>query len=78
MAAVVRLPGVFEQIKLVAGVRWLILKNGLRRKHNVWDLIAMIWVAFCTVARSSFRFSPAALYSAATSRLSAEWASWVV
>jgi ABC-2 type transport system permease protein len=39
-----RLPGVFEQIRLVAGVRWLILKHGLRRKNNVWDLIGMIWV----------------------------------
>ena len=41
-----RLPGVLEQIRLVAGVRWRILKNSLRRKHNVWDLIAMIWVGF--------------------------------
>ena len=41
-----KLPGVLEQIWLIAGVRWRILKNGLRRKHNVWDLIAMIWVGF--------------------------------
>jgi len=38
------LPGVFEQVRLVAGLRYRILKNGLRRKNNVWDLIAMIWV----------------------------------
>ena len=44
MADVTRLPGVFEQVRLVAGLRWRILKNGLRRKHNVWDLIGMIWV----------------------------------
>ena len=44
MADVMRLPGVFEQIRLVAGLRWLILKNGLRKKNNVWDLIGMIWV----------------------------------
>jgi len=59
MADVVRLPGVFEQIKLVAGVRWLILKNGLRRKHNVWDLIAMIWVGFwigCVIVGVAFGF----------------------
>ena len=37
-------PGVFEQIKLVAGLRWRILKNSLRRKQNRWDLIGMIWV----------------------------------
>jgi ABC-2 type transport system permease protein len=46
MADVERLPGVFEQIRLVAGLRWLILKNNLRRKNNVWDLIGMIWVGF--------------------------------
>ncbi len=46
MADVTQLPGVFEQVRLVAGVRWRILKNGLRKKHNVWDLIAMIWVCF--------------------------------
>src|SRR5208282_1609299 len=45
-----RLPGVFEQIRLVAGVRWLILKHGLRRKNNVWDLIAMIWVGVLSAA----------------------------
>ena len=50
MADVARLPGVFEQIGLVAGVRWRILKNGLRKKHNVWDLIGMIWVAFFSSA----------------------------
>jgi len=44
VADVTRLPGVFEQVRLVAGLRWRILKNGLRRKHNVWDLIGMIWV----------------------------------
>jgi ABC-2 type transport system permease protein len=46
LADVGHLPGVFEQVRLVAGVRWRILKNGLRKKHNRWDLFAMIWVAF--------------------------------
>ncbi len=50
MADVARLPGVFAQIRLVAEVRWLILKNGLRKKHNVWDLIAMIWVAIVSAS----------------------------
>ena len=50
MADVVDMPGVFEQIRLVGGLRWRILKNGLRRKHNVWDLIAMIWVGICSAA----------------------------
>lgn len=43
MADVAQLPGVFEQIWLVARLRWSILKHGLRRKNNVWDLIGMIW-----------------------------------
>jgi ABC-2 type transport system permease protein len=50
MADVARLPGVFAQIRLVAEVRWLILKNGLRKKHNVWDLIGMIWVGIVSAS----------------------------
>jgi ABC-2 type transport system permease protein len=50
VADVARLPGVFEQIRLVAGVRWLMLKNGLRKKNRVWDLIGMIWVGFFSAA----------------------------
>jgi ABC-2 type transport system permease protein len=50
MADVVRLPGVFEQIRLVAALRWRILKHGLRKKNNVWDLIGMIWVGFFSAA----------------------------
>lgn len=50
MADVAQLPGVFEQIRLVAGVRWLILKHGLRRKNNVWDLIGMIWLGIVSSA----------------------------
>jgi ABC-2 type transport system permease protein len=46
VADIVQLPGVWEQVRLVAGMRWRILKNGLRKKHNVWDLIGMIWVCF--------------------------------
>jgi len=46
MADIAHLPGVLEQVKLVAGVRWRILKNSLRRKNNRWDLVGMIWIAF--------------------------------
>jgi ABC-2 type transport system permease protein len=42
VADVTPLPGVIEQLKAVAGLRWLILKNGMRRKNNRWDLIGMI------------------------------------
>jgi len=43
LADVNRLPGVIEQVKLVAAVRWQILKNSLRQKNNRWDLIGMIF-----------------------------------
>jgi ABC-2 type transport system permease protein len=38
-----KMPGVLEQVKLVAGLRWRMLRNGLRRKNSRWDLIAMVW-----------------------------------
>jgi ABC-2 type transport system permease protein len=50
MADVVRMPGVLEQVKLVAGLRWRMLKNSLRKKNNLWDLIGMIWVGFFAAA----------------------------
>ena len=50
MADVVQLPGVTEQVKMVAKLRWLILKNGLRNKNKRWDLIAMVWVSFFSAA----------------------------
>jgi ABC-2 type transport system permease protein len=43
VADVAQLPGVWEQIRLVAGLRWRILANNLRKKHNQWDLIGMIF-----------------------------------
>ena len=42
MADVTRFPGVWQQIRLVAGLRWRILRNGLRKKNNVADLIGLI------------------------------------
>ena len=45
MADVAHLPGVWEQIRLVAGLRWRILANHLRKKHNQWDLIGMMIAA---------------------------------
>ncbi len=45
MVDVRQFPGVFEQLKLVAGLRWALLKNGLQRKNNRWDLIGMIFAA---------------------------------
>jgi hypothetical protein len=43
VADVAHLPGVWEQIRLVAGLRWRILRNGLRKKNNQWDLVGMIF-----------------------------------
>jgi ABC-2 type transport system permease protein len=39
------MPGVAEQLKLIAGLRWNMLKNNLQRKNNRWDLIGMILAA---------------------------------
>ncbi|HXJ15222.1 MAG TPA: hypothetical protein VNH19_23360 [Candidatus Limnocylindrales bacterium] len=42
MADLIQMPGVAEQLRLIAGLRWNLLKNGLQRKNNRWDLIGMI------------------------------------
>lgn len=42
MADVARLPGLFEQIWLVAGLRWRILRNNLKNKQRVWDVIGLV------------------------------------
>ena len=46
MADVTANLGVAGQIRLVAGLRWRILRNNLRRKSRRMDLIGMIWAAF--------------------------------
>ena len=43
MADVIRPVSLFEQIRLVAGLRWRILRNSLRKKNNVLDLIGMFF-----------------------------------
>ena len=45
MADLIQMPGVAEQLKLIAGLRWNLLKNSLQRKNNRWDLIGMILAA---------------------------------
>jgi ABC-2 type transport system permease protein len=51
VADVGQLPGVWRQILLVAGLRWRVLGNNLRKKHNQWDLIGMVVAsAFATLA----------------------------
>ena len=49
--ATASLPGVWQQIRLVAGLRWRVLVNSLRKKHNQWDLLGMIVAGvFATIA----------------------------
>jgi ABC-2 type transport system permease protein len=45
VADLIEMPGVVEQLKLVARLRWNLLKNSLQRKNNRWDLIGMILAA---------------------------------
>jgi ABC-2 type transport system permease protein len=42
VADVARLPGLFEQIRLVAGLRWRILRNNMKNKNRVWDVIGLV------------------------------------
>jgi ABC-2 type transport system permease protein len=46
LADVTRKLGIAEQIELVAGLRWRILRNNIRRKNNWLDLVGMIAAAF--------------------------------
>jgi hypothetical protein len=43
VADVTRSAGIIEQIRLVAGLRWRIRRNGLRKKNNRLDLIGLIF-----------------------------------
>jgi ABC-2 type transport system permease protein len=45
VADLIRMPGATEQLKLIAGLRWNLLKNNLQRKNNRWDLIGIILAA---------------------------------
>jgi hypothetical protein len=42
MADVTRSVGILEQIRLVAGLRWRLLRNSLRKKNNRLDVIGLI------------------------------------
>jgi ABC-2 type transport system permease protein len=50
VADLAKMSGVFEQIRLVAGLRWKILKNNLQRKNNRWDFIGMIFAGITSAA----------------------------
>ncbi len=75
MADVAHLPGVWEQIRLVAWLRWRVLGNNLRKKHNQWDLIGMI---FAGVFGALFVFGLCfAFYFGAYSFLSGGHEAWI-
>jgi hypothetical protein len=42
VAAVARFPGIAEQIRLVAWLRWRLLRNSLRKKNSRLDLLGLI------------------------------------
>ncbi len=42
MAAVNHFPGILRQIRLVAALRWRLLRNAMRRKSNRLDLIGLL------------------------------------
>ncbi|HKV26045.1 MAG TPA: hypothetical protein VJN93_15735 [Candidatus Acidoferrum sp.] len=45
MADVGQLPNLWQQIRLIAALRWRIVRNSLRKKNNQWDLIGLIFTA---------------------------------
>ena len=74
MAGVAGKLGVAGQIRLVAELRWRILRNHLRRKNSRWDLIGLIWAAVffsVIVIGLSFAFCWGAYISLSTGHF--EW-----
>src|SRR6266576_5885134 len=58
MADVTQSIGIFEQIRLIAGLRWRILRNSLRKKNNRLDLIGLILTGvFSGILVSGFSFA---------------------
>jgi hypothetical protein len=75
MADVTHLPGVFEQIGLVAGLRWRLLRNSMRKKNARLDLMGLIFVGLLggiLVVGVSFAF-----YSGAYTFLSTGRPAWL-
>jgi ABC-2 type transport system permease protein len=65
-------PGVAGQIRLIAELRWRILRNHLRRKNSKLDLIGLIWAAIFSsimVLGLSFAFCWGAYISISTGEL---------
>jgi ABC-2 type transport system permease protein len=45
LADVAQMPGVKEQLRLIAGLRWSLLRNHLQRRNNRWDLVGIVFAA---------------------------------
>ena len=75
MADVIQIPSVREQLKLIAELRWNLLKNSLQRKNNRWDMIGMIvaagWSAMVVIGLC------VAFYTGAYFFLTTERAGWM-
>lgn len=75
MADLTQPVGLFEQIRLVAGLRWRLLRNRMRKKNNRLDLIGLILAAiFAGVLIVGLCF---AFYAGAYAFLSTNRASWI-
>ena len=75
MADVALSVGLFEQIRLVAGLRWRLLRNSMRKKNNRLDLIGLIFAAvFSSVLVIGLCF---AFYSGAYAFLSTNRPGWI-
>jgi len=42
VADLAHMPGVEEQLRLIVGLRWNLLKNSLQRKNTRWDLLGVV------------------------------------
>jgi hypothetical protein len=75
LADVIQIPSVREQLKVIAALRWNLLKNSLQRKNNRWDMIGMIaaasWSAVVVIGLCVAFFTGAYFF------LTTERASWM-
>src|SRR5260370_8475098 len=75
MANVTQSVGAFEQIRLIAGLRWRILRNSLRKKNNRLDLIGLIFTGvFSSILVIGFCF---AFYAGAYAFVSQDRLEWM-
>lgn len=44
MVGITQVPGVWAQVRLIAGLRWRIMRNGLRRKNSQSDLLGTLFL----------------------------------